>query len=215
MNAALAAAQDAGFAYTDAWMLDDTSQRIYRRTMFAPTEPPVVPTDPNEFLRHLLRGNFVFTSTTVRKSVLEQVGGYKGSLSPAEDYELWLRIAAHGYRGVRVPTLVAVHRFWSGSLSSDYIFLAGRQVDVYNEILETCPLPPPLQDLTIKRLRESEARVAALRAQRPKSKLRTTLGAWKRALLWRRTWYTKPPADLQRVLAPLDDGLLATPTSGD
>jgi hypothetical protein len=46
-------------------------------------------------LPQLARSNYVTTSTVVvRRTVLEQVGGYDESLHVCEDWDLWLRIAA-------------------------------------------------------------------------------------------------------------------------
>jgi hypothetical protein len=51
-------------------------------------------------IRLLLPGNFIFGLTTMRRSVLDQVGVLDPSLGSAEDLDLWLRILAAGHRGV-------------------------------------------------------------------------------------------------------------------
>ena len=48
------------------------------------------------FFLLLLERNFVYTSVTVRRSVLDEVGGYDEALSTGEDWDLWLRIVALG-----------------------------------------------------------------------------------------------------------------------
>lgn len=45
--------------------------------------------------RDLLFDNMVHSACVIRKSVLEEVGLYDENLPPAEDYELWMRIAAN------------------------------------------------------------------------------------------------------------------------
>ena len=54
------------------------------------------PTDPGELRYHLLFNNpFVHSSVMLRKSVLDQIGGYSTDpeRQPPEDYELWSRIS--------------------------------------------------------------------------------------------------------------------------
>lgn len=104
MGEALDANEWAGFAYTDAWWLDDATGRFYKRTMSeflgAPSNPP---RDPHEFLKLLMPANWLFGGTTMRRSALLRVGGLNDSLRGAEDYELWIRLLARGYGAVRVP----------------------------------------------------------------------------------------------------------------
>lgn len=120
MGDALDANDDAGLAFTDAWVWDEHVRRFARQTIMVTGNPPVVvPDDPRELFRLLLAGNFVYTSATVRRSVLAEVGGFNGAVSPAEDWELWLRVAAHGHRAVRPAGVLCVHRVRAGSLSSD------------------------------------------------------------------------------------------------
>src|SRR3712207_3903519 len=78
MGAALDAEPMAGLAYTDAWVLDDWSGRIRKKTAMAYQNPPLPPPEePREFLRLLLtRRNFVFTSTTLRRSAVEHAGPF-------------------------------------------------------------------------------------------------------------------------------------------
>src|SRR5262249_37704173 len=100
-----------GLVFTDAWILDEPAGRIRRTPMMKPrrpTEPP--PADPAAFAELLLEGNFVYTSATVPKQVLEQVGGYKPELTSAEDYDLWLRIVTAGFAAKYVRGPLAVYR---------------------------------------------------------------------------------------------------------
>jgi glycosyltransferase involved in cell wall biosynthesis len=120
MGAALDAHDDAGFAFTDAWVWDEHVRRFARQTIMVTGNPPdVVPDDPRELFRLLLAGNFIYTSSTVRRAVLAEVGGFNGEVSPAEDWELWLRIAANGHRAIRAAPVLGVYRIRAGSLSSD------------------------------------------------------------------------------------------------
>lgn len=84
--------------------------------------PPPELTGPGQhLLRLLLIGpNFVPLSTVlVRRSVLDLVGGFGEDLSRAEDWELWLRIAASGAAWGYVPTVLADYRVHPEGVSSD------------------------------------------------------------------------------------------------
>ena len=204
MTSALAARPEAGFAYTDAWILDERTRRIHRASMMASREPPVVaPDDPGELLRLLIRGNFVFTSATVRRAVLEQTGGFRAEFSPAEDYDLWLRIVARGYAAVRVPGRLAVYRDRSGSLSSDPATLYEAERRVYAAVVENGGLDDDVRAVAAERLHDCERRLAELRARREPSTGRRLLSRAKWALLWRRTYYSRPPTEVARAFPDL------------
>jgi GT2 family glycosyltransferase len=66
----------------------------------------------------LLRGNFVYVSTTFRRRAVERIGGFDARCF-CEDYELWLRFAAAGYRIARTPGPLAIYRDRVDSKSSD------------------------------------------------------------------------------------------------
>jgi glycosyltransferase involved in cell wall biosynthesis len=111
MQTALDQAPEAGFAYTDAWTLDPAGRRIGKATAMEWQRPPAVsPPTAELLLLELLDRNFVYTAVTVRRSVIEHVGLFDETLRGAIDYEMWLRIAAHGYGAVRPPGLLAVYR---------------------------------------------------------------------------------------------------------
>jgi hypothetical protein len=60
----------------------------------------------------LREGNYIDAMAMLRRSALEEVGGY--ATDPAlygwEDFDLWLALASKGMRGVRVPDFVARYR---------------------------------------------------------------------------------------------------------
>ena len=59
-----------------------------------------------EFLG-LLSGNYIVAAAVYRRTCWDQVGGYWTAMSPGyEDWELWIRIAAAGYRGHLIPELL-------------------------------------------------------------------------------------------------------------
>jgi glycosyltransferase involved in cell wall biosynthesis len=67
----------------------------------------------------LLSGYFPPHTVMVRRTVLDQVGPFEGSLGGHADYELWLRIAGAGFRAVFVPESLALYRVHSDSMSKD------------------------------------------------------------------------------------------------
>jgi glycosyltransferase involved in cell wall biosynthesis len=119
MGATLARDEGAALCYTDAWVLDDASGRVRRRSAMASQNPPnQPPSEPRPLLARLLESNFIFVSTTFRRQVVEQIGNFD-SRCFCEDYELWLRFAARGYHVARAPGRLAVYRDRNDSKSAD------------------------------------------------------------------------------------------------
>jgi glycosyltransferase involved in cell wall biosynthesis len=155
MGAALDADEGAALAFTDAWRLDDVSRRVGRRTTMRQYRPPRrPPTQRDALLFELLKRNFVFTSATVRRRVLEDVGGF-GPFCGPEDYELWLRIAASGARFVNVGKVLAVYRDRPGSLSSNRAGMLRGYADVLEHVLATYDLTEEMRSLAERQLRET------------------------------------------------------------
>ena len=118
MVAALEDSPAAAVAYSDAWVLHDEVRRVARKTAMS-HHPRAAPDDPGLFLRTLLeRGNVVFVSATIRRSTLAAVGAFRTGVEGAEDYEMWLRIAAHGYRFVRYAEPLVIYRRRRGQATS-------------------------------------------------------------------------------------------------
>jgi glycosyltransferase involved in cell wall biosynthesis len=73
-----------------------------------------------EFYRSNRKGNRVHTSSVVaRTSVQKKVGGYLAELPHAGDYEMWLRLAAHGPVGY-VPRFQMAIRRHESNMSLQY-----------------------------------------------------------------------------------------------
>lgn len=201
MERALRASPRAGLAYTDAWVLDDVSRRIQRVTAMHYQDPPdPPPADAEGFLSALLERNFVFTSATVPRAVLEDVGSFNVELEASEDYELWLRIVARGYPAVRVPGLRAVYRRKPGSLSTDQERMLGGMARALRLACEE-RIPAEATELARRRAERIEAELAARRgapgiqAAVVRARIRAVLlkEAVVRPFLWHRT----VPRDIQ------------------
>jgi glycosyltransferase involved in cell wall biosynthesis len=155
MGGALEADPRAGFAYTDAWMLDEASGRFLQVTVAMSEGHSPAPTLPREeFIAELLQRNFMHNSVTMRRTVLEQVGGYDSRLSHGEDYELWLRMAISGFAPVRVAGQLAIWRERPGSLTKDQAAMVAAPGTVYRAVLERHPASPQVRALAEARLKE-------------------------------------------------------------
>ena len=113
ITAAFAATADAGLVYSGAEFFDDTSERIF-------FVGPTAPLDGDPVVAAMVANPFAFSATAVRRSVLEQVGGFDEdrALSGAEDWELWLRCLA-ATRAVFAPGVGARLHFHGGNTVGD------------------------------------------------------------------------------------------------
>lgn len=94
--------------WAEIWVGDMKSGRAHKH-----------PIDDASIKFSLLFDNpFVHSSVMIRRSVLEEVGGYceDKSRQPPEDYELWSRIARQ-YRLANIPEVLMVYREVPGSMS--------------------------------------------------------------------------------------------------
>lgn len=191
----------AGFAYTDAWLLDDRSRRIARRTVMAARRPPVWEAlDARAALRKLIECNFVYVSATVRRDALDRVGHFDTSLQALEDVDLWLRLTAAGYRGVRAPGVHAIYRRRPGSLSSSEQRMLRADARVLRKVAASLERDDPLRALALRRAEDVAGRLAALSGAKPAraAGLRAVraAGRLRRRALDRRLWYSSPPPEV-------------------
>jgi glycosyltransferase involved in cell wall biosynthesis len=165
MAAQLEANPELGLVFTDAWILDEAAGRIRRTPMMKPRRPTEhPPPDPAAFAQLLLEGNFVYTSATVPKHVLEQVGAYNPELTSAEDYDLWLRIATAGFAAKYVPGPLAIYRVRRGTLSSDPLQMARGELRAISDLAAGSALRG--ESLRVAQRRLEELTAAVLRLER-------------------------------------------------
>jgi glycosyltransferase involved in cell wall biosynthesis len=100
---------------------------------------------------HLFHSNRIPTSTVVvRRDVLERAGGFIETLRVAEDYDLWLRIAADvPFVGLREP----VARYWDHGRGLGRC--AAERYRAHLAILDRAPLRP---DLGVDRIARERSR---------------------------------------------------------
>jgi glycosyltransferase involved in cell wall biosynthesis len=207
---AIAAAFDAdpgaALAYTDAWVLDDDTRRIFRKPAMAMQNPPGrPPRDPQDLLVRMLQANFVYTSATVRRPVLLDVGGFK-TFARSEDYELWVRIAANGHRFVRTVGRHALYRVRSGSRVHDRRAMLQGRFEIYDHIVRTYDLAPAARAVAEMQLQRAKDDMAA--AHDAQGALEMKRSALKRSALWRlahslRHLRRRPPREVARAFPDL------------
>ncbi len=213
MVATLEQSPDAAFAYTDAWALEESSGRFRRATAMSRSRVTDAPADPASFLEALIRQNFIYGSVTARREVLEQVGGFNASVSHSEDYELWLRIAAQGYRGVRAagPPLAIVRDRAGARHHDERSMLAGIR-DAMQMLIEHEPrLSPQARSVAQERLTATQALLEGSTNQRFPDRVRTSVrrlaaGSTREIRSrWRRL--PEPPPDVAASFPELGRGL--------
>lgn len=167
MAAALEADPGAGLAYTDAWKLDDVTRRVRRATTMHAQQPPERPPQEREaLLLALLERNFVFTSATIRRRVLEEVGGFK-TFTRSEDYELWLRIAASGARFVNSGKVLAVYRYRPRSRVRDQLAMVRGRIEIFEHVLATYDLNSAHRSVLERRLSAAKQELATITCADP------------------------------------------------
>ena len=202
MAAALAAQPDAGFVYTDAWIFDDARRLLGARSAMEGQRPPVpAPADPRRFLLELLDRNFVYTSATIPRQVLHEVGGYDERLRYGEDFELWARIVETGRTPVRAAGRLAVHRRHASSLTADvHRFYAGI-AGTYRIILAEHPLDEEAISIVRRRLDQWEHHLAQLDAPGPGERALRAARRVRDHVFHRRRWLETMPDSVAATLA--------------
>jgi glycosyltransferase involved in cell wall biosynthesis len=87
------------------------------------------------FVALMRAGNFVTTSSVmIRRVVFEELGGFCPALRTAEDWDLWLRVAARYEIGLVLEPLVQ-YRLQAGSLSRSYTGINRDRIAVISRAL--------------------------------------------------------------------------------
>jgi GT2 family glycosyltransferase len=212
MGSALDANADAGLAYIDsAWILHDSTGRIRRVRRVEAVSPraPSTAMQPGELLRDLVeRGNYIFVGATIRKSVLDRIGGFRVDVQGVEDYEMWLRLAAQGYRFVRCPSRLVIYRERPGQLSSDRRSMLTTARRVHRIVAEEYDVEDDVRELARQRMREQARRLSTLDSSQSHRIPRPFRRPYE-ALSRIRNFYFRPPREIRAVLSELlalDDG---------
>jgi O-antigen biosynthesis protein len=201
MAGALAADREAGFAYTDAWFLDERTRRVRRASAMHYQRPPAeAPASPEALFAALLERNFIYNAVTLRRDVIDLVGPPDPRLPASVDWEWWLRIAAAGHRAVRVPGRLAVYRVRDASITSDpRKVLAGHEA-LWRIVSGEYDLPAGLRE---ELRRRSDRAAAELATQSRWQLIRRRIGIARERHLQRHAWHRSPPAELVEAFGDL------------
>jgi glycosyltransferase involved in cell wall biosynthesis len=160
MLAAIRADPALGFVTCDARLFGAPQ---FDGKLFSQVEPQTGDID----LERVVRGDYkIFGSSTVRREVLAEVGGYDEALHSAEDMDLWIRILAAGWRAARVDRPLVEYRRRAGSLSANSLSLSRAGVSMYEKtvrLLAGRPEEPAAREMLARaqqRLRGEEGLAA-------------------------------------------------------
>jgi len=210
MGSALAARRNAALAYCDAWVFQDRTGRVRRQSFFERRHPRVqVPADPKEFLLLHLRGNFFYVGTTVRRSVLIELGGFREDMTSLEDYELWLRIEAAGHRVVEVPEKLALYRSSAHQMSKNSARMNENLLHMLDLIEQRPDLPAGAHAIiAARRAAAQRGLVGATRPHSPsgiRRSLRKVLGRAWHSLPLLESWRDELPPEVEMAFGDLSN----------
>ncbi len=75
----------------------------------------------------------IFIAAIMRRAVLDAVGGFDEELLAAEDLDMWIRIASHGWQIGRVAEPLALYRRRPGSMSTSTVRLRRAAASIYDK----------------------------------------------------------------------------------
>ena len=199
MGEVLAREPDAGFAYTDAWVIDDR-QRVRRTTAMAyQRPPPETMIEPRRMTLLLAERNFVFTAATIRRAVFDEVGGFDERLWNGEDRHLWLRIASAGYRAARVPKVLAIRRQRTDSLTGDAARALQRGMLFFEVVCSEHP-DRAVREVAARERTVWERRLHAIEHPTPTEWLLARAKRIRSSWRARSLWLDEPPATVAETL---------------
>ena len=95
----------------------------------------------------LCAANYIDAQTMIRRSVLEDLGGYRVGdplVFGWEDWEMWLRLAGRGDRGVLVPEMLGRYRVQAGSMIGLTNLSVDESLAHLRDLHPSLPWPPLL-----------------------------------------------------------------------
>jgi glycosyltransferase involved in cell wall biosynthesis len=197
---ALRARANPGFAYTDAYVLDEATGRLRETSAMAQFDPPIPPPeDSADFLATLMRINFVYVSTIAPRAVLETVGGFNESLRSCEDYDLWLRILVAGYEAAWFPGRHAIYRLHPAQMTRNATRMARNLAAVYDGLPLASMPSGHHRDLLRRRRRQAHLSVSVVSPIRRLIPERLLVAARSR----RNRWYDATPLEVAEAFPAL------------
>jgi glycosyltransferase involved in cell wall biosynthesis len=187
------------FVYADAWTFDDATHRVRMQTTAQYQRPPQPPPPTAQALfRELVQRNFIIIPVAVRHGAIVAAGLFDEQLTSAEDWDMWLRLAAAGHRAWPAGGPLGLRREHLEQMSGDYRRMLDNQVRMFEKLVADPSLAAEDEALVQARLErarralralsgEDRGRALALAARRRLGRVRGRLGLGDR-------WYEHPPA---------------------
>lgn len=208
MTGALAKDPPLGLAYTDAWRMDDVTKRVRRETFMDRYEPQGDSLDsPEQLLTALIDLNFITGESTVKRSAMEDIGGFDESMTHSTDYDVWVRMLASGHPAVRVPGPLLIHRDTSGSLSKNTKALYQCNKKILQKLIDEFEVSDELEELARRQIEQLDGKIAQLSdvsgSHEAAARFRRRIGAIRRHLLDRRIYFNTPPPEIRAAFPDL------------
>jgi glycosyltransferase involved in cell wall biosynthesis len=119
-------------------LLGTSHVRTHSAAVLLPSPPGQVRRLRPVSLASLLRANrFAMSSVVARRACFESSGGFDESLPLAQDWDMWLRIAAHWQTAV-LPAVLTIHRLHSAQRSAHSAAMRAGEAEVLRRALERC-----------------------------------------------------------------------------
>ncbi len=212
MGAALDRRPDAGFAYCDAWGLDDATGRVHGFSELERYRPaPPESATHERLLVALVSENFVMSSTTVRREALDQVSGFDPTVRGTDDYDLWLRIALQGWAAVRGGSdPLLLQRGRSDSQSKDLRMMDDGMRTMLERVADDERMPAEGREIARRRIAEIDAEWRLEDRPNPVRRarrgLRLRLIAIRDRVRYDHYWPAEPPASVAAAFPNLRSG---------
>lgn len=198
----------AAIVYTDAWALDDRTKRIRKQTAMHWQRPPIPPpSDPDQLFCELARRNFVLAFVAAQVEPLRAMGPFDERLTSAEDWEMWLRMAAHGFLVAATPKPLALRRVHAGQMSGDAPRMMRNVVTMFEKVLSDYALSTSARTQAEQALAAARAELAIVDGTRRRRALlrrqRHRAGRLRQRLGGGDQWYAQPPAPVAEAFGDL------------
>lgn len=144
---------DLGIVTTDATVVE-TGKPTYR--YYETRDFP----EPEMQRRAILRRNFIFASSAIRRDHFERVGGYGEEVPRQGEYELWVRLILSGSRVGLVPEPLAIYHRQEKSLGREFAGIRVHMQHTLESALRDFELSPEERRITESRLDEIQTQSA-------------------------------------------------------
>jgi glycosyltransferase involved in cell wall biosynthesis len=129
MLAAIEPHPDVGFVTCDATYTGLPDRAGRRFSEFNPQSGEIT-------LARVMRQDFhIIAGSMIRREAFDAIGGYDATLRSAEDFDLWIRILAAGWRAIWLDRALVRYRRRPGSLSMDTATMVSCAQGVYEKLV--------------------------------------------------------------------------------